>query len=203
MDPVNPPSNPLIQPLSLPYQLTHTQVFLHLRSKSFSGLAPLLEAQARPFANNGGSKASPSPGLCYRNARIEALLDPAKGAWEAAKLYAPPLGPRGMASEVAGPKNADALTKLSILGSYRAYYPVVGEGPTTAAAALAKEWVSSGGWVRGKEGRAPKVEEARAVLVAVLEAAAGMYPPVREGLTGSAERLRSMDVKVTWTCARG
>lgn len=93
-------------------------------------------------------------GLCFKNARPEVLLDPAKGAWEAAKVYAPPLGPRAVAEGVAAPKDADFLTKLSILSSYRAFYPLVGEAPTAAAAALAREWVSSSGWVRGKEGKA-------------------------------------------------
>jgi hypothetical protein len=113
-------------------------------------------------------------------------------------VYAPPLGPRGMADGIACPKDADALTKLSILGGYKAFYPLVGEAPTGAAAALVREWVSSSGWVRGKGegGRASRVEEARGVLKAVVEAAGAVYTPVRAAMRECAERLGAMDAKV-------
>jgi len=140
---------------------------------------------------NSSSVGSSTPLLTWSNTHTSLLKDPVNGAWEACKLYAPPLGPASLVSSINfSPEATDTYTKLHILANYKAFSPLLNLDVTSNAANLAQEWVSSMEWMK-KEGR-KKFDEALTTLTALLEGMAQVYPSVRHALPPTLAALQAI-----------
>lgn len=129
--------------------------------------------------------------LSWENTTLSRLKHPVKGAWEAAKVYGPPLGPTPLAlSGQATPETSDPDLKLAVLTKYKAFSPVLDPSLTATAAATAQEWVESTTWMK-KDGGG-RFDKALDNLSALLSGMAAVYPSVRAALPTALEGLQKV-----------